>query len=240
MSRTPTIPKGAIRRPGRRLSQRNRRVQTHRSLVTPIAAHYAAHSPEPREDLEQVGLLGLIRAAELYDPAQAVPFSAYARRHVRGAILHYLRDTAPLVRPSRRLQEQHRQRNQLRQALERQLGRSPTVDDLRLALGLSQEQWRRQDLRPWEERFWQEREDWQACSGDHAAIRDQAEAVLAELQTLQTQQRRVVEAVVLQGHSLRTVARCMGSSAATVHRLLHRGLFELRTRLTAPSDVPGC
>jgi DNA-directed RNA polymerase specialized sigma24 family protein len=46
--------------------------------------------------------------------------------------------------------------------------------------------------------------------------------------------------VVLEGLSLRDAARRLNSSAATVHRLLHRGLAELRTRLTAPSDVRAC
>jgi DNA-directed RNA polymerase specialized sigma24 family protein len=45
---------------------------------------------------------------------------------------------------------------------------------------------------------------------------------------------------VLQGRSLRDVAQQQGTSAATVHRLLHRGLRLLRSRLTDPSDVPAC
>lgn len=235
-----TRPRPAPRRPGRRLSQRNRQVESHRHLVAPIAAHYAAQSPEPRDDLEQVGLLGLIRAAELYDRSLAVPFSAYARRHVRGAILHYLRDTAPLVRPSRRLQEQRQQRNRLLQELERQLGRTPTPEDLRQALGLSPEQWLRQDLRSWEERYWKDQQELAASNAEQDGDRSQADALLGALVGLKDPQRQVVEAVVLQGHSLREVARHMGSSAATVHRLLHRGLEALRTRLTAPSDAPAC
>jgi DNA-directed RNA polymerase specialized sigma24 family protein len=45
---------------------------------------------------------------------------------------------------------------------------------------------------------------------------------------------------VLQGRSLRDVAHQQGTSAATVHRLLHRSLRLLRSRLTGPSDVPAC
>jgi len=236
MPRTPLAPRSCTRRTRRR----NRQVEAHRHLVAPIAAHYAAHSPEPREDLEQVGLLGLIRAAELFDRGLAVPFSAYARRHVRGAILHYLRDTAPLVRPSRRVQEQRQQHLRRLRDLECQLGRTPTSEELRLAEGLSPDQWGRQDLRPWEERYWLMQQELAASNADHARARSQGEELLAALERLERPQREVVEAVVLQGQSLRNAARSRGSSAATVHRLLHRGLRELRVRLSVPSDAPAC
>jgi DNA-directed RNA polymerase specialized sigma24 family protein len=49
-----------------------------------------------------------------------------------------------------------------------------------------------------------------------------------------------VEAVVLQGQTLRTVAERLGISAATVHRVLHQGLAELRRQLSPASGAPGC
>ena len=102
--------------------RRNQLVEAHLGLVRPIAAHYAASSPEWREDLEQVGLLGLIRAADLYDSSRAVPFSAYARRHIRGAVLHHLRDTAPLVRAPRQVQERRQRLRRLDEKVLRLVG----------------------------------------------------------------------------------------------------------------------
>lgn len=238
MSRPSTAP--TARRPGRRLLQRNQRVEAHRSLVGPIAARYAARSPEAREDLEQVGLLGLIRAAELYDRRLAVPFSAYARPHVRGAILHHLRDVVPLVRESRRQQEQRQRHRQVCQELERHLGRTPSNDELRVALGVAPEPWLRVELRPWQERVWQQQLERSGAAEDHGSEGERADELLAALAELPDRQRLVVEAVVLQGQSLRAVARRMDSSAATVHRLLHRGLGEIRRRLPGPSAAPGC
>lgn len=228
-------------RPGRRLRRRNRLVEANLQLVRPIAAHYAAHSPECRDDLQQVGLLGLIRAAELYDLSLDVPFSAYARRHIRGAILHYLRDTAPLVRPPRRLQERRQQIQKLETSLQERLGRVAKPEEIRKAMGLSDRQWRHlQDPGPWPERLWLDQEliEQLPCPEQESCVR--FEAVLEGLQALDLRQRRVVQAVVLQGQSLRTVARHQHSSAATVHRLLHRGLAELRSRLTPPSDARVC
>ena len=91
----------------RALQQRNQRVNQYRALVTPIAVHYCRRCPEPLDDLVQVGLMGLLRAAELYQPQTATPFEAFARPHIRGAILHYLRDSASAVRVPRRQMELH-------------------------------------------------------------------------------------------------------------------------------------
>lgn len=206
-------------RPGRRLRQRNALVEANLHLVRPIAAHYAAHSAECRDDLQQVGLLG----------------------HIRGAILHYLRDTAPLVRPPRRLQERRQQIQKLQTTLHHSLGREARPEEIRQAMGLSDRQWRQSEqLGLWPERFWLDQtllEQLPCPEQDPGAPVD---GVLEGLQSLELRQRRVVQAVVLQGQSLRTVARRQHSSAATVHRLLHRGLAELRTLLTPPSDAPAC
>lgn len=72
----------------RKLQQRNRLATAHLALVPPIAARYAVNSPEPFDDLLQVGMLGLLRAAERYSSQNPVPFESYARPHIRGAILH--------------------------------------------------------------------------------------------------------------------------------------------------------
>ena len=217
----------------KRVKRRNRWVEATQSLVGPIASHYAACSPEPREDLRQVGLLGLIRAAELYNRRSAVPFEAYARQHIRGAILHYLRDLALPVRLPRRQQERQHQVRQLTQSLRHRLGREPNVADVRLAMGLSERQWYQLQTLPTKaECHAFDAIDPGTDAGEEGADADQ---VLAALQDLEPRQRSVVELVVLQGLSLRETARRQKSSASTVHRRLHQGLAQLRSRFRQPS-----
>ena len=217
-----------------RLQRRNRMVEAQQSLVGPIASHYAHCSPEGHDDLKQVGLLGLIRAAELYNQDSQVPFSAYARQHIRGAILHYLRDHAELVRHPRRHQELRIRARRVEERLQQQLGRWPSSQELRLALGLSDRQWGQlQAPDPWQERV---REpgvlERCACASDDESDRSMNAALaLQALQALEPAQRQVVEQVVLKGESLRQVASRQGCSASTMHRLLHRALSELRQSL---------
>ena len=46
---------------------------------------------QEREDLVSAGTVGLIDAVDRFDPARGVPFEAFARKRVRGAIIDELR-----------------------------------------------------------------------------------------------------------------------------------------------------
>ena len=62
-------------------------------LVRYIAARIASTIPASVEldDLIQTGTVGLIDAVRRYDPSKGIPFPAYARYRIRGAILDALR-----------------------------------------------------------------------------------------------------------------------------------------------------
>ena len=64
--------------------RRNARVEQHMRLVEPLARHYSAKSGQDSDDLLQVGLMGLLRAAERYEGQREIPFSAFARPHIKG------------------------------------------------------------------------------------------------------------------------------------------------------------
>lgn len=241
------------------VAARNRRVESYRSLVRPLAMHYARCSAEAAEDLTQVGLLGLIRAAELYRAEQGVPFAAFARPHIRGAILHYLRDTAPAVRlPRRQAELQQRIRRLQRDELPtgRCIASAARDAALRQRLGVEEGRW--QDLQRWQALsrplpLSQADLDTMAAPEGAPELRDSdADGVRPLLAGLDSRQRRVVEQVVLAGWSYRRLGRELQVSPMTVQRLLRRGLEQLRQELEmrglspdrpfhrAASAAPGC
>jgi len=205
---------------GRQIHRRNRQVEAHSHLVPPLASHYARCSGECRDDLLQVGLLGLIRAAELYNPGLGTPFAVFARPHIRGAILHHLRDTAPLVRLPRRLAELQERLRQAR-AMEASAQLPHPMQWLlerqhQLSHPLPLEDFHVQSLASaLEEPLWEEPLPTPATLLEH----------------LEEEQRQVVERVVLAGGSYRSVGRDLGISAMTVQRRLQRGLQVLRQQL---------
>jgi RNA polymerase sigma-B factor len=57
------------------------------------------------DDLEQVACLGLVRAANRFDPTRADDFLTYAVPTIRGEVRRYFRDHGWAVRPPRSVQE---------------------------------------------------------------------------------------------------------------------------------------
>jgi RNA polymerase sigma-B factor len=222
------------------LHRRNARIEAYLHLVHPIARHYARVCPESREDLSQVGLLGLIRAAERYRSAEQVPFAVFARPHIRGAILHYLRDVAPAIRLPRRQQELAHQLSQQRQRLERDLGREPRESELRAACGLSLERWHQQQQVVKARVVSLDDASDLVAPGNPMSGARQYDELLQAVQRLDQQARQAVQEVVMGGQSLRQVAGRWRVSPSTVHRHLHRGLAELRTLLAPPSASAAC
>ncbi len=88
-----------------------------------------------RDDMEQIGLMGLLEALRRYGEPDA-SFGSYAALRVRGAILDELRRQD--WRPRAVRQQSHKMRDAVRE-LTRKLGREPAEQEIMAALGLDAE-----------------------------------------------------------------------------------------------------
>jgi len=92
------------------------------------------------QELESAGVLGLLDAAQKFDPTWGVRFGTYAEHRINGAILDSLRriDWSPrsLRTRGRTLQAAQRQ-------LELRLGRSASYEEVRSEMGISLESFNR-------------------------------------------------------------------------------------------------
>lgn len=77
----------------RRKAEIEQLVKDHLQLVEPIARRVGARLPISVEldDMIQEGRIGLMQAAQRFDPAAGVPFHQYAQFRIRGAILDKFR-----------------------------------------------------------------------------------------------------------------------------------------------------
>ncbi|MFN2446466.1 MAG: sigma-70 family RNA polymerase sigma factor [Vicinamibacterales bacterium] len=84
---------------------RDELVMEHVTLVKTMAQRLAQRLPSQVEmnDLMSVGIIGLIDAAGRYKPSTGVPFEAFARRRIHGAMLDALRDLDWAPRSLRKL-----------------------------------------------------------------------------------------------------------------------------------------
>jgi RNA polymerase sigma factor FliA len=115
---------------------RDRLVLAHVSLVKILAQRLAHRLPPSVElnELMSVGVLGLVEAANRYQPALGVPFDAFARRRIHGAMLDALRNLDWVPRSVRRLR---RELDGTVARLRQELGHEPGEAEIAQAMQLT-------------------------------------------------------------------------------------------------------
>ena len=206
----------------KRQTIRNERIERHLNLVDPIAGHYAKRSGLDRDDLKQVGRLGLLRAAEGYEQSQDKPFEVYARPHIKGAILHYLRDSVGLIRLPRRLQEQAQ--SSIKNSSSESIRSQGMTAEIELNVQVYR---RRQSWEPLDEsRVAANQPEWKPL-----LMQERARRVWDAINGLPPTEKRALVEVVIEGASLREAGKKQGVSAMTMQRRLKRALAQLRQEL---------
>jgi RNA polymerase sigma-B factor len=119
-------------------ASREELITRHIPLARRLAGRYA-RSPEPSDDLIQVACLGLVKAADRWDPGRGFAFSSYAVPTILGELRRYFRDATWAVRPPRELQELCMSVVRARDELQAATGHEPTIPELALRLGRPRE-----------------------------------------------------------------------------------------------------
>lgn len=102
-------------------------------LCAPFASGLArrfAHRGEPFDDLNQVAMVGLLKAVDGYDPGRGREFVAYAKPTILGELRRHFRDRTWAMTVPRRHKEMRLALNGVREELAQRLGRSPSVAEL--------------------------------------------------------------------------------------------------------------
>jgi len=105
----------------------------HRDIAAIVAGNISRRTGHPKEDLEQIAMLGIIQAARRYS-AERGSFRPYARTYANGEVYHYLRDKGFLIKVPASWRELHARGLKLMR-----LGVEPAVVPGRL--GVSRERW---------------------------------------------------------------------------------------------------
>ncbi len=113
-------------------------VEAHLPLVEYLARRFRNRG-EPLDDLVQVATIGLIKSVDRFDLERGVEFSTYATPTIVGEIKRHFRDKGWAIRVPRRLQELKLSLTKATSDLSQKNGRSPTVAELAVHLGLSEE-----------------------------------------------------------------------------------------------------
>jgi RNA polymerase sigma-B factor len=112
-------------------------VNRYSKLVRSCVRRYM-DSPEPIEDLMQVGYVGLIKAINNFNPSVGTSLSAYAQPCITGEIKRHFRDKRWQVHVRRAAQELLLEMRTAAEVLTHRLGRDPSDAELASYLGVSE------------------------------------------------------------------------------------------------------
>ena len=183
-----------------------------------------------RENLESAGVLGLVEAAQQFDPSRGVEFKTFAYRRIRGAILDELRRNSPL--PQRMMQMIAK----VRRACEHveppvtpeEIARHAdmTLDDVEASLAA---------MRMRRMQAWEESEGWLLEIADarlaepdaQVELRDAQQCLAEAIEQLPENERLTVTLYYLEDLRLREIGEVLNLSESRVSRLLSKAEFRL-------------
>jgi len=116
---------------------RNKIVEGNLRLVLSVVQRFSNRGENP-DDLFQVGCIGLMKAVDNFDLTQNVRFSTYAVPMIIGEIRRYLRDNNA-VRVSRSVRDTAYRAMQVRERLQNENNKEPTVEEIAKELELPKE-----------------------------------------------------------------------------------------------------
>lgn len=119
-------------------SARNELVSENLGLVRAVARRFDNRGHD-REELFQIGCIGLMKAIDKFDISLNLAFSTYAVPMITGEIRRFLRDDG-MVKVSRTLKENAYKVHKAREWLCKELGREPNLVEVSAATGLSNEE----------------------------------------------------------------------------------------------------
>jgi len=208
-------------------------------------------SPEPEEDLMQVGYLGLLKAINNFNPELGPGLVAYAQPCVSGELKRHFRDKRWQVRVQRSSQELMLAVRDVRATLTQELGRAPGDQELAEAAGISMGDLRDAQqaelaFRPWYLDSPVSGEDDEGMTfGDLLGGEDpgidlavDTEALWAHWGALPERQQRILAMRFYGNMTQAEIGGRLGISQMHVSRLLDAALTRLRDRLTDGTARP--
>ena len=228
---------------------RNALVADTRSLAEACARRFANRG-EPLDDLEQVAMLGLVKAVERFDPQFGVPFAGFAVPTITGELRRHFRDATWALKVPRRAKDLHVRIPTAISRLSAQSGKTPTPADIAQELGVGVDDvldaldagaaYRTTSTDTTEG----------SLAAGHAAVRnptaneglppDERVLLTQLLESLDERERTIVYLRFFEDLSQSEIAAKVGMSQVHVSRLLRRALRDLRERAGVDlEDVAG-
>lgn len=211
------------------------------NLVYFLAGRFSGRG-EPFEDLVQVGMIGLLKAIDRFEPQRGFEFATFATPTIVGEVKRYFRDKGWSIRVPRRLQELILGVNTANERLAMRFGRHPTIAELASELGARHDEIvEALDLAQNSSPLSLEADmhddggtrlaDRLAAEDNDFALLEDRDRVATALRKLGGRERAVLELRFYESMSQSDVAKHLGVSQMHVSRIQQRALDRLRSLL---------
>lgn len=212
-------------------------VTQYAALARNLARRFGGRGQE-QQDLDQVAMLGLLKAIDRFDPAREIAFTTFATPTIVGELKRYLRDFGWMIRPPRGAQERYLAVARAVDDLRMELGRAPTIGELSSHTGLDEDQvieatdaGNARTVASLQRPF----DDGDDSLGDslgapdeHLLDVDDRLTVLSLLAHLTKQERRILHLRFFEELTPAAIARLLGTNQMAISRSLTRSLQRMR------------
>jgi RNA polymerase sigma factor for flagellar operon FliA len=223
---------------------REKLILDHVPLLKHIAGRMAFDLPASidRDDLIGFGMIGLVQAADAWEPGRGLQFSTFAYTKIRGAILDELRRADFLPRGRR---EKVRELERAVAELEQREGLPPTPERISAALGLSLEEvdaillsaksagCASLDSEAGHESYWMLSDPSSHDPQGSAEWLEMKDLLVAAIQSLPEQEKTVITLYYAEDLLLREIAGVLGVTESRVSQVHTRALYRLNCQLAA-------
>lgn len=229
-------------------ADREQLILEHIPLVRYLVGRMSAKLPPhlDQQDLMSSAMIGLINAADRFDPSRGVLFKTFAEQHIRGTILDELRSYDVL---SRSMRDKYKRLERELHQLENKLGRHPTSEEVAAALKISLEEYFEMldDVHVFT--FISLDDSWEGDDGSPFCLADVlceveaknpqqqvmskqlAEALGQAIDSLPEKERQAVTLYYNEDLNLKEIGELLGLTESRISQIISQAMVRLRLRL---------
>ena len=220
----------------------------HIPLVRYLVGRMSAKLPQhlDLQDLMSSAMIGLINAADRFDPLRGVLFKTFAEQHIRGTILDELRSYDVL---SRSMRDKYKRLEREMHKLENRFGRHPTSEEVAASLQISLDEYYEllDDVHVFT--FISLDDSWEGDDGSQFCLADVlseaeakspqqqvmaiqlAEALGQAIETLPEKERLAVTLYYSEDFNLKEIGETLGLTESRISQIISQAMVRLRSSL---------